>query len=126
MSAKTDTATKTQKSEQAKKQQVKIKLSVMPNAGYRAKGVYYTKGLGIYDGKYVAKKVIHTVSSSSGYTVDIEAYREAPDSGSGNVTGQNTPSSDVTTANNTRNNRPPVTGVTVGKPEGTVKTFKQK
>ncbi len=121
MGAKTDTSTKTQKSEQAKKQRLKLKMSVMPNAGYRAKGVYIVNGLGIYDGKYVAEKVIHTVNSSSGYTVDIEAYRESPTT---SKAGQSTGQKDTTNTgqnNSTRNNRTPLKVVTVSEKDGKTK-----
>ena len=76
MGAKTDTKqlTANQSTEQ-KNQVLQATIEVLPNAGYRAKGMYKVDGVGIYSGMYYAKKVTHTINSE-GYSVVIEALRK--------------------------------------------------
>ena len=49
-------------------------MSVIPNADYKAKSVFYLRGLGeIFSGAYYVKKVRHIISN--GYSVECDVIR---------------------------------------------------
>lgn len=115
LGTKTETKSKSSKKANTDDQNtIKLTLDVVPNIGYRAKGVYNIVGLGIYSGVYYIKKVTQIVNEG-GMTTQLEGYRvgESTDGGDGNSNTDNaeTAASDTPTNTSNREQRETVTFV---------------
>lgn len=50
-------------------------LTVMGNLSVTESTTFSVEGYGVYDGKYIADKVTHTLDGSGGFTTEIEGHK---------------------------------------------------